>query len=65
MIIEDKGHASIDNPMGRGEGKGEGDRMGKGSTDTKYSPKKVLSPISRMSQIDLRMILIDPKGSEQ
>ena len=29
------------------------------------SLKKVLSPISRMSQIDPRMILIDPKGSEQ
>ena len=44
MIIEDKGHASIDNPKeeggeergkaGRGEGKGEGDGMGGGSTDT-------------------------------
>ena len=29
--------------------------MGKGSTD-KESPMKVLSPISRMSQIDPRMI---------
>ena len=35
-IIEDKEHESIDDPMGRREGKGEGDRMGKGSTDTKY-----------------------------
>ena len=35
MIIEDKGHASIDNPMRRGEGKGEGNGMGKGSIDTK------------------------------
>ena len=35
MIIEDKGHASIDNPMRRGEGKGEGAGMGKGSIDTK------------------------------
>ena len=29
----------------------------------KNSLKKVLSPISKMSQIDPRMILIDPKGS--
>ena len=29
------------------------------------SLKKILSPISRMSQIDPQMILIDPKGSEQ
>ena len=49
MIIEDKGHASIDDPIGRNpcddlggagvgsrgwEG-GEGTEMGKGSTDTK------------------------------
>ena len=48
MIIKDKGHTSIDNPIeeilmttwegqaeGQGEGIGEGDGMGKGSTDTK------------------------------
>ena len=35
MIVEDKGHMSIDNPIGRGEGKGVGDGMGKGSTDMK------------------------------
>ena len=48
MIIEDKGHVSIDNPIeeipsttwegqaeGQGEGKGKGTKMGKGSTDTK------------------------------
>ena len=48
MIIEDKGHASIDDPKeeipsttwegqaeGQGEGKGKGIGMGKGSTDTK------------------------------
>ena len=35
MIIEDKGHESGDDPMGRREGKGEGDGMGKGSTDMK------------------------------
>ena len=29
------------------------------------SPRKVLSPISRMSQIDPRMIQIDPKESKQ
>ena len=51
--------------MGRGEGIGEGDGMGKGSTDTRNLQKKVLTLISRMSQIDPKMILIDPKGSEQ
>ena len=49
MIVEDKEHESIDDPIeeipeddlggagvgSRGEGKGKGDRMGKGSTDTK------------------------------
>ena len=48
MIIKDKGHASIDDPIrrnpvndlkgqveGQGEGKGKGTEMGKGSTDTK------------------------------
>ena len=48
MIIEDKGHALIDDPIrrnpvdnlkgqaeGQGEGKGKGTEMGKGSTDTK------------------------------
>ena len=36
-------------------GKGKGGMMGEGSTDGE-SPKKVLSLISRMSQIDPRMI---------
>ena len=48
MIIEDKGHASIDDPIrinpvndlgraggGSRGGEGEGTKMGKGSTDTK------------------------------
>ena len=49
MIIEDKGHVSIDDPIegnpvddlggagggSRGMGNGEGTEMGKGSTDTK------------------------------
>ena len=48
MIIEDKGHASIDDPIRRNPvddlggagggsrgGKGKGTEMGKGSTDTK------------------------------
>ena len=48
MIIEDKGHASIDDPIRRnpindlegqaerkGEGKGKGAEMGKGSIDMK------------------------------
>ena len=39
-IVEDKGHVSGDNPMGRGEGKGEGDRMGKGSTDMRDLQRK-------------------------
>ena len=34
-IIEDKGHMSIDDPIRRGEGKGKGIEMGKGSTDMK------------------------------
>ena len=44
-IVEDKEHASIDDPMGRGEGKGEGDRMGKGSADKRISEE---SPISNI-----------------
>ena len=35
MIVEDKEHASGDDPMERGEGTGEGGGMGKGSTDMK------------------------------
>ena len=53
MIIEDKGHASIDDPIGeipsttwkgqaegQGEGKEKGTEMGKGSTDTKNLQRK-------------------------
>ena len=57
----------VDNLGGAGGGsrggEGEGDRDGQRVYEE--SPKKVLSPISRMSQIDPKMILIDPKGSEQ
>ena len=69
MINEDKGHASIDDPIRRNpvddlEGAGggsrgeerEGDRDGQRVYRYEESPKKVLSPISRMSQIDPRMI---------
>ena len=69
MIIEDKGHTSIGDPIRRNPvdnlgGAGGGSRGGEGERDRdgqrvyryEESPKKVLSPISRMSQIDPRII---------
>ena len=75
MIIEDKGHASIDDPIrrnpvddlggaGGGSRGGEGERGRDGQRVYRYeeSPKKVLSPISKMSQIDPRMIQSRSEG---
>ena len=75
MIIEDKGHVSIDdpiegNPVDDLEGAGGGSRGGEGGGDRdgqrvywyEESPKKVLSPISRMSQIDPGMIWSRSEG---
>ena len=69
MIIKDKGHESIDDPIRRNPvddlgGTGGGSRGGERERDRdgqrvyryEESPKKVLSLISRMSRIDPGMI---------
>ena len=73
MIIKDKGHASINDPIRRNPindlagggsrgGEREGDRDGQRVYRYEESPKKVLSLISRMSQIDLGMIRSRSEG---